>query len=71
MQHHEQTQDIELRGDVLTYDSLREAERAFVEWFAESFPYHELISWTCGPSEGKGRYSEYRAYLPAGTGKPK
>jgi hypothetical protein len=65
MQHHDQTHEVELDGEKITPDNLREAEGAFVEWFVENFPYHYLISWTAAPAEGGGRYSEYRAYLPA------
>jgi len=65
MQMHDQKHVIEIPEDTVTPDNLREAERAFVGWFVDNFPYHYLISWTSGPEEGRGRYSEYRAYLPA------
>ncbi len=64
LQLHDQTVIIEIEGDTLTYDRLREAERKFLVRFRGEERENKLIEWKSGPIEGEGRHSEYRAYLP-------
>ena len=61
---HDQITIIEIAGDTLTYDRLREAERNFLAQFRGEERENILIEWKSGPIEGDGRYSEYCAYLP-------
>ena len=61
---HDQTVTIEIEGDTLSYDRLREAERKFLVRFRGEERENKLIKWKSGPIEGDGQYSEYRAYLP-------
>jgi hypothetical protein len=65
VQVHDQEHEILAAGAELTYPELRKAERAFVEWFAASFPDEDLIMWEAAYADGRGRYSTYRAHLPA------
>ncbi len=60
----DQTTTIEIDGDTITYERLREAERKFLARFRGEERENQLIEWKSGPTEGDGRYSEYRAYLP-------
>ncbi|MCH7778805.1 MAG: hypothetical protein IH878_20065 [Gemmatimonadetes bacterium] len=60
----DQTTTIEIDGDTITYERLREAERNFLARFRGEERENKLIEWKSGPTEGDGRYSEYRAYLP-------
>jgi len=55
---------IEIEGDTLTYERLREAERKFLVQFRGEERENKLIEWKSGPIEGDGQYSEYRAHLP-------
>ncbi len=61
---HDQTVTIEIEGDTLTYERLREAEREFLVQFRGEERENKLIEWKSGPIEGDGQYSEYRAHLP-------
>lgn len=71
MQQHDQVQPIEVDGAPDTHGGpthrqLAAAERKFLEWFAANQSDGYLIGYVAGPADGsKGRYSEYRAYLPA------
>ena len=60
----DQTVIIEIEGDTLTYERLREAERKFLVQFRGEERENKLIEWKSGPIEGDGQYSEYRAHLP-------
>ncbi len=60
----DQTITIEIEGDTITYETLREAERNFLARFRGEERENKLIEWKSGPTEGDGQYSEYRAYLP-------
>jgi hypothetical protein len=60
----DQTITIEIEGDTITYERLREAERKFLARFRGEERENKLIEWKSGPIEGEGRHSEYRAYLP-------
>ena len=49
-----------------SHAQLAAAERKFLAWFADNLPGSYLTTYVSGPGDGsKGRYSEYRAYLPA------
>ncbi len=61
---HDQTVTIEIEGDTLTYERLREAERKFLVQFRGEERENKLIDWKSGPIEGDGQYSEYRGHLP-------
>ncbi len=60
----DQTITIEIEEDTITYERLRGAERKFLARFRGEERQNKLIEWESGPTEGDGRYSEYRAYLP-------
>ncbi len=60
----DQTIAIEIEGDTITYERLREAERKFLVRFRGEERQNKLIEWESGPTEDDGRYSEYRTYLP-------
>jgi hypothetical protein len=71
VQLHDQVQLVEVdgapdaHGDP-SHQQLAAAERKFLDWFAADKPGGYLIGYVSGPADGsKGRYSEYRAYLPA------
>ena len=49
-----------------TVEQLAEAERTFRAWVSRQHPGEYLIKYETVPSDGSGgRFSEYRAYLPA------
>lgn len=68
VQLHDQEAVLEVEGDPHQHgrpssNQLRTAERAFRSRFDDPGQY--LISYVAGPADGsKGRFSEYRAYLP-------
>jgi hypothetical protein len=61
---HDQTITIEIEGDTITYERLREAERKFLTRFRGEERENKLIKWKSGPTEGDDQYSEYRTFLP-------
>jgi hypothetical protein len=64
MQIHDQPHEILAPGNELILPALRDAERAFQEWFADTFPEDDLIRWKAVYADGGGLYSEYQAMLP-------
>ena len=71
LQMHGQHHDIEVVGAANaagdpSYRQLAEAERKFLAWFLSEKPAHLLLQFETVPADGtKGRFSEYRAFLPA------
>lgn len=69
VQVHDQVYDFDAAGERLTYNTLREAEVKFGEWFEDNFQGCFLIQWkalSADGSDGAGPYATYRAYLPVG-----
>jgi len=65
-QVHGQVHDVEVQGEVVTYQTLMKAQLEFLEWFGSEHPYAELIQWEAGSIDGDG-FATYRAFLPVST----
>ena len=64
IQRHRQKAIIDVDSDEMDYPALAKAEKLFLDWFAKNEGGNRLLSYESGPADGKGRYSEYHAYLP-------
>jgi hypothetical protein len=67
-QTHDLKFDMRIGGARLNYETLRDAEAAFLRWFQANNPKQAVIMWKAS-TEGEGIVSEYRAYLAYGTAK--